>query len=326
MERRGDDVHGRWRRIGENQGETRDQRNGVGLAPCAQQDVDPKVALRAGLGKNDARAATGLHRGVAETRDRAKLMAVVSLSPAASLLLGLLVVAPIGCAPGSHERTSDAPAVAPGRLLFADDFAGEAKLHEHWAVEQMPGGSVSVQGGALVIEDKAGCTVWFRERLQTPVVITYEATVSSRARVSDLNCFWMATDPRVPDAPPFAPGFARSGKFEDYDTLRTYYVGCGGNTNSTTRFRRYAGDGTKPLLPEHDLRDAKHLLTPDHAYRITIVVADGRVQFLRDGEIVFDWRDPQPLTAGWFGFRTVDSRIEIRKFRVHASTGPIAAQ
>jgi hypothetical protein len=251
---------------------------------------------------------------------RVRLARVVSSFQAASLLLGLLFVAPIGCAPGAHERTSAAPAVAPGRLLFAEDFAGEANLHERWVVEQMPGGSVSVQDGALVIEDKAGCTVWFRERLQAPFVISYEATVSSRARVSDLNCFWMATDPRAPDTPPFAPGFARTGRFEDYDSLRTYYVGCGGNTNSTTRFRRYAGDGTKPLLPEHDLTDAKHLLVADHAYRITIVAAGGRVQFLRDGEIVFDWRDPEPLTEGWFGFRTVSSRIEIRSFRVYETS------
>jgi hypothetical protein len=40
------------------------------------------------------------------------------------------------------------------------------------------------------------------------------------------------------------------------------------------------------------------------------------VQFLRDGKVIFDFRDPQPLTDGWFGFRTVQSRIEIRDFVV----------
>ena len=31
-----------------------------------------------------------------------------------------------------------------------------------------------------------------------------------------------------------------------YDTLRTYYVGYGGNANTTTRFRRYDGTGARP--------------------------------------------------------------------------------
>ena len=67
-------------------------------------------------------------------------------------------------------------------------------------------------------------------------------------RVSDLNCFWMATDSRSPDDL-FAT--RRSGKFSDYDRLRTYYVGLGDNGNSTTRFRRYIGtQDLRPLLPD----------------------------------------------------------------------------
>ena len=67
-------------------------------------------------------------------------------------------------------------------------------------------------------------------------------------RVSDLNCFWMARDSRNPD-----DLFAvhRTGKFADYNQLLCYYVGVGGNTNTTTRFRRYIGDAnTRPLLPQ----------------------------------------------------------------------------
>ena len=89
--------------------------------------------------------------------------------------------------------------------------------------------------------------------------------------------------------------------------------------NSTTRFRRYDGSGARPLLPEHDLSAPEFLLKADHVYEITLVAgADGRVQFIRDGEVVFNWVDPEPLRRGWFGFRTVDSRIEITEFRVHA--------
>lgn len=199
--------------------------------------------------------------------------------------------------------------------LFQDGFTQGLG---QWVVEQQPGGSVTAADGKLVIADAAGCTVWFREPLTAPVTIRYKAKVSSAARVSDLNCFWMASDPARPDDL-FGPGHARTGKFATYDSLRTYYTGYGGNHNSTTRFRRYDGSGARPLLPEHERTTEEYLLKPDHVYEITLVAgADGRVQFIRDGEVVFDWTDPEPLQRGWFGFRTVWSRIEITDFQVLA--------
>lgn len=205
------------------------------------------------------------------------------------------------------------PALQPGRVLHADDF--RAGL-DQWVIEQQPGGTVTTADGHLIIADEGGCTVWFKPRLTAPVIITYTVRMSSAARVSDLNCFWMASDPARPDDL-FAAGHARTGKFATYDTLRTYYVGYGGNANTTTRFRRYDGTGARPLAPEHDLAGAEYLLKSDHAYRIMLIAtADGRVQYVRDGEVIFDVRDPAPLTSGWFGFRTVLSRMEVSDFRV----------
>jgi hypothetical protein len=121
-----------------------------------------------------------------------------------------------------------------------------------WHVEQLPGGTVRFQNDEIEIEDAEGCTVWLREKLAAPLEITYDVTVVARGgpqdRVSDLNCFWLASDPKAPTTLPTG----RSGRFSDYDSLRLYYVGMGGNNNTTTRFRRYLGDGTKPLLPDHD--------------------------------------------------------------------------
>jgi hypothetical protein len=193
----------------------------------------------------------------------------------------------------------------------------------HWAVEQMPGGSVTTRGDALVIEDAEGCTVWFRERLTAPVEISYEVTVVSlggpRDRVSDVNCFWMASDPRAPGSLPTG----RTGRFSDYDSLRTYYVGMGGNDNTTTRFRRYVGDGTKPLLPEHDLSDRRFLLEPNATYRIRLVAREGVAEFWRNGEKILSFRDPAPLTSGWFGLRTVKSHLEIRNLRIVHGGGTV---
>ena len=82
--------------------------------------------------------------------------------------------------------------------------------------------------------------------------------------------------------------------------------------------------GARPLLTRHDLAAPEFLLKPDHAYHITLVAGtDGRVQFIRDGEVIFDWTDPEPLRSGWFGFRTVNSRIEISDFKIHTA-GPMA--
>jgi hypothetical protein len=200
------------------------------------------------------------------------------------------------------------------RLLYAETFDRDLA---QWVVEQQPGGTVVVRDGALHIDDAAGCTVWFRPRLAAPVVIRYEAMVSSAGRVSDLNCFWMATDPAQPDGELFAPGHGRDGRFAAYDALRTYYVGYGGNENNTTRFRRYAGGGKKPLLPEHDLRGPEFLLEPDRVYRIELRVEGNRVRYRRDGETIFEVHDPAPLLSGWFGFRTVHSRLVLRNFTVH---------
>ena len=201
-----------------------------------------------------------------------------------------------------------------GGALFTDNF--ERDLHQ-WSVEQAPGGQVSQHDGALVIEDAGGTTVWFRSRLTAPVEISYEAEVVVRGgphdRLSDLNCFWMAQDPT--QAAGALPA-GRSGRFPEYDNLLTYYVGYGGNKNTTTRFRRYDGTKERPLLPEHDLRGADFLLVANHTYQIKIIVREGTTEYWRDGTRIFSFADPQPLTAGYFAFRTVRSHLVIRHFQV----------
>lgn len=211
---------------------------------------------------------------------------------------------------------------AAGDFRSAADFS---RGLDQWVVEQQPGGTVTGQEGVLRIVDIGGCTVWLKEKLTTPVVIRYEARVLSSGRVSDLNCFWMASDPRQADL--FAAGHKRDGKFSTYDALQTYYVGYGGNANTTTRFRRYDGTGSRPLLPEHDRQTPEFLLVADHWYQIELVATgDGKAQFSRDGAVIFNFHDPAPLREGWFGFRTVNSQIEIRNFRVSSPAMPAAAR
>ena len=205
-----------------------------------------------------------------------------------------------------------------GQLAATSATADRAQ----WSVEQMPGGSVTVENGALVIRDAGGCTVWWRERLTAPVEIEYEARVVMAGgpfdRLSDLNCFWMATDPRKPAEIPSG----RTGRFADYNTLHTYYVGQGGNGNTTTRFRRYDGTDARPLRPEHDLSAPRFLLRPNHTYRIRLVARDGTAEYWCDGDRIFTCRDPAPLASGWFGLRTVKSHLEIRNLKVRQASPP----
>jgi hypothetical protein len=156
-------------------------------------------------------------------------------------------------------------AQSSGPVLHRDDFAGDLS---QWMVEQQPGGTVWIRDGALEIDDAAGCTVWFKAKLTAPVIISCEVTFVTAGgpndRRSDLNGFWMASDPRSP-ADLFAAGHGRNGLFATYDSLRTYDVGQDGNTNTTTRFRRYDGTGARPLLPEHERTGAEDLLAPPRA-------------------------------------------------------------
>jgi hypothetical protein len=151
-------------------------------------------------------------------------------------------------------------------------------------------------------------------------MISYEATVISAGgpndRVSDLNCFWMATDPASPGDIFARP---RTGAFAGYNSLHLYYVGLGGNGNTTTRFRRYIGDAVeRPLLPENDLSVAQHPemgIVANETQTVTLVADGGLIQYWRDGVKIFEMVDPEPYTKGWFGIRTTKDHMQVRNLR-----------
>ena len=181
-----------------------------------------------------------------------------------------------------------------------------------FVVELEKPGRITTTNGVLDVDVPAGATLWWKQEITQPVEIQYEALAVSEGgvndRVSDLNCFWMAAD---------ALSKHRSGKFSDYDDLRTYYAGLGGNSNTTTRFRRYIGaPGNRPLLPEHDLQAPEFLLRANVWQTIRLVANGNRIQYYRDGKLIFDFTDPAPYTRGYFALRTTQSHIRIRNFRI----------
>jgi hypothetical protein len=95
--------------------------------------------------------------------------------------------------------------------------------------------------------------------------------------------------------------------------MKTYYVGQGGNSNTTTRFRRYIGElSNRPLLPEYDLAGKENLLTANVWQKVRLVACFGLIEYWRDGVRVFKYEDGEPYGRGYFGIRTTKNHMEVR--------------
>jgi len=198
------------------------------------------------------------------------------------------------------------------KLIFRDDFDS---LSKRWIIETPAhkNSKVFAADGKLIIDVAKGATVWYDKKLAGNYIIEYKRKVivngGVNSRLSDLNNFWMASDPKNANL------FTRTGVFEEYDNLNLYYVGMGGNTNSTTRFRRYGGNERR-LLKEYT--DKEHLLEANREYRIAIVYYNGESKFFVDGEEYFSFNDTVPLMGGYFGIRTTYSHHEIDDFSIYS--------
>ena len=203
------------------------------------------------------------------------------------------------------------------------------QFHKYWKVEsESPDYKVTFRGDTAEILSPKGLTLWRKEKMSGKVTIEYDACVVVEAegdRLSDLNCFWMASDPQYPDNI-WKREKWRNGIFLNCYSLQLYYMGYGGNHNSTTRFRRYDGNeaavtnakARPAILKEYT--DADHLLEANKWYHIKITNENNRVSYYINGVRLVDFRDAEPLTEGWFGFRTTLSRTRIANFHYECSS------
>lgn len=214
--------------------------------------------------------------------------------------------------------------VAAGCLLLSGCVAGTmgsrplSPIASEWRIEAERPARVTF-GEGIDVDTPAGLSLWYARELTGPVAIEFEAMAVAEGgandAVSDLNAFWMASDAAAPGGSVFAKG--RSGAFAEYDDLRTYYVGIGGNRNTTTRFRRYVGQaGNRPLLTGHDLKGAEDLLVPNRWTRVRLIADGRRIAVERDGRRIFALDDAQPYARGWFALRTTRSHLRIRNLRI----------
>ncbi len=189
-----------------------------------------------------------------------------------------------------------------------------------WRVEaEDAASSVTWKDGVATIVAPKGLTLWCEEKMDGNTVIEYEARIvadkrmkdaDGKVRVSDLNCFWMADQ---------CGGYG--GRFVDNYALQLYYMGFGGNGNTTTRFRRYTGDTRGIDSVEYrpkvlkEYTDKGHLLEGNRWYKIRLEQKDGHARYYIDGELLVDYVDPKPLREGYFGFRTTMAVAQLRNFR-----------
>lgn len=198
------------------------------------------------------------------------------------------------------------------KLIFEDSFS-EAALSSNWLIEKnnKEDNVCSIVNGQLQLNSEGGVTVWYKNELKRNIMIEYDRTIimdgGKYDRLSDLNQFWMATDPQQ-------KMFTRQGGFREYDTLQMYYVGMGGNYNTTTRMRRYDGKGFLQIVGEYT--DSAHLLKPNKKYHIKIKVENGVSSFSVDDKEYFSFKDDKPLTNGWFAIRSTKSRQLIDNVRI----------
>lgn len=214
------------------------------------------------------------------------------------LFIVTLIVTMIGCSNKQPHNTNDVK-----NLVFQDRFDSDL---DNWIVEVVSDSTVniSIVDEQLVIDTDRGVTLWLNQELTGNMLIRYKRRVvmeeGPNDRLSDMNQFWMAVDPRNPSL------FSREGSFAEYDSLLMYYAGIGGNHNKTTRFRKYRGNGNQTLI--HDLTAEPYLLKPNHTYQIEIEVKDGVTRLFVDDQEFFHFKDEEPLTKGFFGIRTTWSR------------------
>jgi rhamnogalacturonan endolyase len=196
--------------------------------------------------------------------------------------------------------------------ILKEDFSNplDTKI---WASEKMPdiAERIEVKEGKLILDTKGGATIWLRQKLPANIRISYQRKLIMAGgvndRVSDLNQFFHAQEP------PGGLQFNRKSRFEEYDSLNLYYVGMGGNYNTSTRFRKYFQGDKKILI---DFADAPHLLEANKTYSIVIEVLNGLVSYTVDGVKFFEWKDPQPFPGGYFAFRSTKSRQEIDDLQI----------
>jgi hypothetical protein len=203
-------------------------------------------------------------------------------------------------------------AAAGNASILTEDFSGGMA---DWYVEG--GRGVEVRDGRLMVDaDPAepkpdgssgdACTVWNRMRIAGDLRIEFEVMIEhSYPGKNNINFFLFYT---MPDgtSPEASTRKRRDADYADYHRLNGYiftFVNAR-NESKQARIRIRRCPGFR-LLSE----TFSYSSQPGHLYRIAIVRRGGTLEFFVDGELRLSAHDDAPLTEGYFGFRTFQTRL-----------------
>ena len=249
-----------------------------------------------------------------------------------------------------------------GKLIVTDKLDNHQQFASQWVVQQSKIDDsltryAKIEAGKLQVEDPRGTTIWFKQKFEGPIMISYKVTAplaftkGNDIMPRDINQFWMANTPT--DINVYAKGglfdsTKYNGEFKPYDDLLTYYASTGGGNlttnNRTVRMRRYPRSINGKLADHLGLNnrddDTNFLIVPDKEHTIQLVAANDIVQYIFDGKVVYElklgsevnvfndasknvtksiWGNA-PFTfynSGYFGFRLTRTHHNYSDFKVY---------
>lgn len=241
-----------------------------------------------------------------------------------------------------------------GEELYSTDFTDK----DNWVIQVSTDNTeyqekVKIEDGVLdLYMPKRGCTAWLNKEFSGPITVVYQVRCPSATvdrdvvMVTDVNNFWHCSDPRQFDAILTTTDTHYHGGFLGYHEMHGYYACTGGGRNRTTRFRRYPRwvDGKDIPHMAVNWNDGKKefLIEPDVWHTIQLVYFDGMLQYIKDGQVVYEFKEGDKITVetrdeenrrqkheekytlekypahdkGYFGFRMVSTHHQYTNLRI----------
>ena len=220
---------------------------------------------------------------------------------------------------GLFARRPGCASLATGEPLHQDDFRNGLG---HWHIEaEKPGTHHARADGVLDIDVPAGVTLWFKPRLEGPVVIEFEATAVAEGgpndQVSDLNVFWMAGNAGG-EQPVFAT--PRSGAFARVQRPADVLRGSRRQPQHHHAFpplHRRPGQSVR-CCPNTISARAAAMLVPNRKQRITLIAERPHHRIpARWPASCSSSTIPRRTSRGWFALRTTCSHLRIERLRIY---------
>lgn len=236
-----------------------------------------------------------------------------------------------------------------GKLLYRSDFTNQSEwMPQIQETEARADPRINFRDGFLeVLIPGRGATIWNKNKFSGNVAIMYKVKAPSTyvdelgIVIRDINAFWHASDPDVPEA--IFDHNKYTGAFNSYHKQQGYYASMGGRDNTTTRFRRYPRVQDGEVVNHIALSDKdgieEYLIHPDQTHSIQLVVYNDIIQYIVDGKVYYEMREGDrvsvssddgtpnemvyteerfpPYREGWFGFRLVNTHHIYSDFQVY---------